>query len=269
MSEPAASVILATYNQPRALALALEGYARQTASEFEIVVADDGSRPETRALVAAFDARPTHHVWQEDEGFRKARILNAAFRRSHGGTLIFSDGDCIPPSDFVEQHLAAAGRNTFCVGGYVPLTPEQSGAMTAEAVRAGTFETDLLRGHRFRLATIHIQNMVYALVGKRNRPKVYGCNLSVDRETFVAINGFDENFDGFGKEDSDLRNRLVAISARPVSLWLRCTVFHLHPSLEAHPRGPERSREKAEAYYRRANVPARCDNGLVKGPGGT
>jgi glycosyltransferase involved in cell wall biosynthesis len=80
---------------------------------FELVVADDGSGPDTRAIVERFGAA---HVRQENTGFRKARIVNEAVRRSRGRTLIFSDGDCVPPAEFVEAHLAAAGPRD-CAGG--------------------------------------------------------------------------------------------------------------------------------------------------------
>ena len=255
MGDPDVSVILATYNRPNALERVLEGYQRQTASNFELIVADDGSAPPTRAVVERFGVR---HVRQEDDGFRKSRILNAAFRESRGRILVFSDGDCVPPPDYVGRHRTACGPNTFCVGGYVPLSEAWSRA-------ADPFAGDWLRGHRLRLTLTHLRNRIYIFLRKRHRPKVYGCNLSVDRDAFVAVNGFDENFDGFGKEDSDLRNRLLRHGARPVSLWNRCTVAHLHSSLDATQpsrRGP--SRRRARTYYRRPDVPARCANGLVK-----
>lgn len=252
---PAVTVIVATYDQPRALERVLAGYARQREKNFELIVADDGSGPETRAIVERAGAV---HVWQENTGFRKARIVNEAFRRSRGSTVIFSDGDCVPPADFVGTHLAAAGPNTFCVGGYVPLTPEQSAVFNPD------LEKELWTGHLGRLRRVHLQNLFYIACGARRRPKTYGCNLSVDRMTFEAVNGFDENFDGFGKEDSDLRNRLVAYGARPVSLWNRCVVFHLSAEAGVERPGRREAKEKAEAYYRRAEVPARCVNGLRK-----
>lgn len=252
------TVIIATYNQPRALSMALDGYARQTTRDFELIVADDGSGPETRAVVERFGVR---HVRQEDVGFRKAKALNAAFRESAGRTVIFTDGDCVPPRDFVAVHADACPPDGFCVGGYVPLTREQS--LTLDVTT--DFADGLLAGHRLRLWSVHLQNLLYIALRRPRRPKVYGCNVSVGRDAFVSVNGFDENFDGFGKEDSDLRNRLVASGARPASVWNRCAVFHLHPSIDGRGEGRSEVKTRAEEYYRRANVPARCANGLVKG----
>ena len=105
------SVILSTYNQPRALELSLWGFAAQAVRDFEVVIADDGSRPDTAALVEAMRARTgLHlvHVWHEDRGFRKTEILNRAILAAQGEYLIFSDGDCIPRRDLVAVHLAHA-----------------------------------------------------------------------------------------------------------------------------------------------------------------
>lgn len=109
------SVIVATYNWPSALRLSLQSLMRQTAHNFEIVVADDGSRNETRELIERLTKSspvPIIHSWQEDIGFSLARSRNQAVLKSHGDYLIFVDGDCIVPKDFVANHLklAASGK---------------------------------------------------------------------------------------------------------------------------------------------------------------
>ena len=102
------SVIVATYNWPSALRLSLQSLMRQTAHNFEIVVADDGSRNETRELIESL-AKTSHvpiiHSWQEDIGFRLARSRNQAVLKSHGDYLIFVDGDCIVPKDLSLIHI--------------------------------------------------------------------------------------------------------------------------------------------------------------------
>ena len=105
------SVIVATYNWPSALRLSLQSLMRQTAHNFEIVVADDGSRNETRELIERLTKSspvPIIHSWQEDIGFSLARSRNQAVLKSHGDYLIFVDGDCIVPKDFVASHLKLA-----------------------------------------------------------------------------------------------------------------------------------------------------------------
>ena len=115
MPAPAASVVISTYNQPQWLRKCLLGYARQDRTDFEMVLADDGSGAETAAMVESL--RPQlpfelKHVWQEDIGFRKCRALNQGIKAAQADYLVFSDGDCIPRADFVSQHLRQreAGR---------------------------------------------------------------------------------------------------------------------------------------------------------------
>ena len=262
-----ASVILSKFDQPRALSYALIGYQRQSTTDFEIVIADDGSDTETRAVVHEFEKHGTiriKHVWQENKGYRRSKIANEAVKISSGSTIILSDGDCIPHQDFVRHHLSRGGPNTFCVGGYVRLNDEQTMALTPELVRNGAFEPHATVKDFSRFRWMHWKNMLYIAFRHPRKPKVYGCNISVHRDLYYAVNGYNENFDGFGKEDSDLRNRLVAFGARPVSLWGRATVFHLTDKLDPKITQRRIPRKKNREYYDRPNVPSRCVNGLVK-----
>lgn len=249
------SVCLATFNQPRALTLALEGYARQTVTDFEIIVADDGSDDDTRAVIDSFRGRlPVVHVRHEHTVFRKAKILNEAVRKSRGQVLLFSDGDCIPEARLVEVHRAECGPLAFCVAGYVRVPADRT--PTIDQVKSGDFERlrDLDASKR---KWMHFKNCWL----RPARPKAYGCHLSVDRDAFHAVNGFDENFEGFGKEDSDLRDRLGRSGARPISLWDRVVVFHLDASIDPK-RATETPRSKDESYYRRSDVPVVCERGI-------
>jgi glycosyltransferase involved in cell wall biosynthesis len=266
---PLVSVILATFEQPNALAFALLGYARQSFRDFELVVADDGSGPETKEVVEEARRRgafPLKHVWQENKGFRRARITNEGARAAEGRILLVSDGDCVPHRDFVKAHAEACAPGAFCAGGYVRLDAERSLALTRENVAAGAYEAACTPAELRRFRWTHWRNRWALLFGHPRKPKVYGCNLSVDRSAFEAVNGFDENFDGFGKEDSDLRNRLRASGARPVSLWGKAWVYHVEDVVDPRCRERRIPRGDPYPYYGRPDVPFRCANGLVKAP---
>ncbi len=265
---PAVSVVFPTFDQPQALAFALLGYQRQSFTDFEVVVADDGSDEATRAVIEEFrrtSAFPVKHVWQENRGFRKPRIVNEGVRASEGRLLVFSDGDCIPHRDFLRAHAEAVGPGAFATGASVVLGAEYCRTLTREAVRAGDYERQVGWGTRLAFLWTHaVRNGLGVLFGKTGRPKILGRNVSVDREVFYAINGFDENYDGFGKEDSDLRNRLRRHGARPVSLWTRAWVYHVDDSADPVRRVPRIPRTTNLEYYRRPDTPVRCENGLVK-----
>jgi glycosyltransferase involved in cell wall biosynthesis len=261
------SVILSIFDQPNAFTYALLGYTRQTFKDFEVVIADDGSDTETRAIVDRFKkdgAYGVKHVWQENKGYRRSKIANEAVKISEGKVILLSDGDCIPHRDFVKAHAEAWRPGGFAVGGYVRLSAEYCPAMTEANVRAGEYEAQMTPGDRRRFRFTHWKGLWGVFFGNMKKPKVYGCNIGVDRETYFAVNGYDENFDGFGKEDSDLRNRLRRFGAKPTSLWGRAWVYHVDDIIDPKIRQRRIPRKKTTEYYDRAEIPVRCANGLVK-----
>jgi glycosyltransferase involved in cell wall biosynthesis len=269
MAAPRVSVILSIFDQPNAFTFALLGYRRQSVRDFELIVADDGSDQETRAIVDSFRKAgdfPIKHVWQENKGYRRAKIANEAVRASEGAILLLSDGDCIPHRDFVAVHAAHGGAGKFCTGGYVRLGPEYCRTMTRENVGAGDYERQMSAADARRFRWQHLKNRINLLFGSRKAPKVYGCNISVGRDAYFGVNGYDENFDGFGKEDSDLRNRLRRFGAKPVSLWGKAWVYHVDDAIDPKIRERRIPRRKNPEYYNRPGVPVYCENGLVRKP---
>lgn len=256
-----ASVILSTYNQPRLLDLVLTSYARQSCLDFEVVIADDGSGSETREVVERYVRTAPFrivHVWQPDEGFRKAEALNRAVLHSRAPYLIFSDGDCLASRTFVEEHLKAARVGRFVVGGHIRLTEPYTAAVTRQQVEAGEFEGKGTWLERLELWFTHLKSFVYILFRKRRKPKFYGLNFSLDRGSFFRVNGYDGSFKNSGKEDSDLRNRLQLAGVRGRSLWHRARVFHLfHPAHHSRQGWPE-----GRAYYNRPDLRPEAPYGL-------
>jgi glycosyltransferase involved in cell wall biosynthesis len=256
-----ASVILATYNQPRALDLSLRGYARQSTRDFEIVIADDGSGPETAELIAEHARRfpvPVRHVWQEDKPFRKALACNRAVLQSEGAHLVFSDSDCIPSRTFVEEHLGARAPRRFIIGGHIRLPKDYTESLTPDEVDSGRFEEMRWTAQTLGLWTTHLKSLFYIATGKRRKPKFYGLNFSTDRASFFHVNGFDATFQGVGREDSDLRNRLQLGGIRARSLWHRARVYH-----QFHGVTPGRDVSASiQAHLRRADLSHVSPDGL-------
>lgn len=269
MSDPAVSVILSTFDQPQALRYALLGYRRQTFRDFEVVVCDDGSDEETRRVLNELkkdSPYPIQEVWQPNTGYRRSKIANTGVRLSLGKMLVLTDGDCIPHQDFLRLHQENCPAGGFTVGGYGRLGPEESKALNPEMVARGEYEAFLTGRQRRSDRREHLWNILSGWVGKKGRPKVRGCNIGVSRQAYYDVNGYDENFDGFGKEDSDLRDRLVMAGKPWRSLWGRAYVFHIDDVIDLRVRKTRipRDKKRAQEYYRRPNVTARCANGLVK-----
>lgn len=231
------SVIISTYNQPAWLELALRGYAAQTFTDFEVVVADDGSGPDTRALLDRLRASlpfPLRHVWHEDDGFRKTIILNRALTASVGDYLVFTDGDCIPRADFLAQHATLRRPGHFLSGGYYKLPAGLSAAITpADVASQRCFDLAWLRARGLPRT---IKNLKLSARGRTadllnrltpTRATWNGMNASGWRTDLVAANGFDERMQ-YGGEDRELGERLRNAGLRARQIRYRAVCLHLH-----------------------------------------
>lgn len=259
------TLIIPSYNQPNCLRLMLEGVARQEFQDFDIVVGDDGSDPDTFEVFDEFAQRGQFEVTtttQADEGFRKGAALNNAVRKARGDQLVFIDGDCIPYADMIRRHVEAFDPARYCVAGYVRLTLEQSQALTRERVAEGAHEHLASAAQRRELSSIHWHNHLYRLTRKPRKPKVLGGNFSVGRELLYSINGFDNRFAGFSGEDSDIRNRLNNGGARGTSLWNSAFVCHLDHALDERRTKASVLRTKDRGFIKENSRIARTPDGL-------
>lgn len=240
---PSATVVVSTYNRPRVLELVLSGFARQTRTDFELIVADDGSGEETAAVVRQFERRSpvrVRHLWQEDRGFRKTMILNRAIVEAASDYLIFCDGDCLPHRAFVAGHLKTRAAGRFLFGHAVFLGPESTAALAPDDVESGRFEAwtwGRLRGgpggtdrrvyNGLYLGTGWLSRAAAVWFDRHGR-RARGRNLSVARADLLAVNGWNQDYQRPGREDDDLVVRLYRLGRRGRSVRFRAVVFHLH-----------------------------------------
>lgn len=246
------SVILTTYNSPDWLAKVLWGYASQSYGAFDVVIADDGSTDETAAVIHRFQKKTSlrlKHVWHEDNGFRKCEILNKAIEQCDGEYLLFSDGDCVPRSDFVRVHARFAQPGHFLSGGYYKLPMSISNAVTPKQIKSGeAFQLPWLRKQGLPLSHRYLRLMQRpALADLLNRltttkPTWNGNNSSGWKSDIVAANGFDERM-RYGGLDRELGERLENAGIRGKHVRFQALCLHLD-----HPRGYEN-----EADWKRNN----------------
>lgn len=215
MKPASLAIVISTYNAPDFLRLALEGYRQQSVSHFSIYIADDGSGDETKALIEKIKNDfpvPIHHIWQEDDGFRKARIHNKVIQKITEPYTLLTDGDCIPLPDLVRSHLKFAHNDFFISGSRILLSED----WTKRLCREPSLQTaqsplwwlkQLLAGNVNRFFPLLLAPQLSPPVSKL--AGIRGCHLSCPTKALVRINGFDENFEGWGREDSDLTARLL------------------------------------------------------------
>jgi len=231
------AVVLSTYNQPEALEMVLWGYAAQRHRDFEVVIADDGTTRETADVLRRMRGETgleIRHVWHEDAGFRKCEILNRAILATDCEYLVFSDGDCIPRSDFLSVHVAHATPQRFLSGGYLKLPAGVSRQITREAIVNGSaFRTTWLREqgwHPGRRAVRLLESRAAAGILDRltpTRATWNGHNASTWRAALVQVNGYDMDM-GYGGEDRALGERLRNLGFRGVQIRHRAPCLHLH-----------------------------------------
>lgn len=230
------AVIVTTYNRPDALAAVLEGYLSQTDNNFELLVADDGSRQDTTQVIQQFQTRatfPVQHIWQDDDGFRAAAIRNRALAATAADYIIFTDGDCIPLVDFVARHRLLSEQGCFLSGNRLLLSQRFTQEVLQEKVpvhlwRFGDWLKARVRGRINRLMPLlQLPDLAWR---KRDPQRWQGaktCNLSAFREDLLRVNGLDESYTGWGQEDSDLVVRLIRAGLINKSARFAAPVLHL------------------------------------------
>ena len=268
------SIIVSTYNSPNSLRLCLLGFLVQTAKDFEILIADDGSDDSTLEVLddPAFELLRIRHVWHEDRGFRKSRILNRAIASSSADYVIFCDGDCIPRNDFVASHLKHARAGCFISGTRVDLAEEIHRRFVDSDVLENrifdiNFLTELsedLTRHKYRLVRNKYLARFLDLLTYRYCV-FHGSNASVWRKDLIRVNGFDHDFVGYGSEDRDLGVRLRNAGVRSKFLKFSLVQIHLahgrdHIDSEAWPRN--RRRFKARFFNGDTHVANGLDTAL-------
>ncbi len=251
---------MSTYENPRSLGRILENLKAGTKRPDEIHVAEDGSNEETLQVVKNF-TQPINHHCQEDKGFRKAKILNRAVNGCQGDYVVFLDGDCLPHKDFVRDHMAMAEKGYFVQGRRCFVRENQvdallQGKTSLSRLMLSGKVSGLLKSFRLPKPIVKVNRDMYGLLG---------CNLGAWKDDLLAVNGFDEDYEGWGREDSDLGARLYNLGLRRKMVYGRALVYHLNH--------PENKRDHLDENDRRleetiSSGKKRCSNGIVKNSSG-
>lgn len=226
------ALLISTYNWPEALKLCLDSLVRQTVYPDEVLIADDGSGQETRKLICEFQGRfdvPVKHIWQEDKGFRLSEIRNKAIAGCTSDYIIQIDGDILMERHFIEDHIRFAVKNSVVVGSRSSLSEAYTRVLLAGGVLPGKKALD--RNSNNFLNSKRVPFLSPLLAGYntsgRNRYYAKGCNMAFWLEDMLAVNGYDESFVGWGREDSDLVVRLLFKGCSLRRLKMAAVQYHL------------------------------------------
>ncbi|MBZ4189551.1 glycosyltransferase family 2 protein [Niabella sp. 3A5MI-3] len=223
-------MIISTYNWPEALECCLKSILRQSRLPNEVIIADDGSTTETRLLIERFQPLfpvPLLHVWQPDEGFQLARIRNKAIARAQHDYVIQIDSDLILHKRFVEDHLKLSRPGSFATGSRVILSASYSQRLlTLKKGKASLFRWSSLNknnGLRIPLLT--------RLYKKHRADDIFylrGCNMAFWRKDLIAVNGYNEEIQGWGREDNEIAARLINLGIVKMVVKHSAIVYHIY-----------------------------------------
>ena len=223
------SLIITTYNRPEALNLVLESVKRQTVIPDEVIVADDGSTHETLDLIIE-SARtfPTKiiHAWQEDEGYRLSRSKNNAVAQANGDYLIFLDGDLITHPRFVESHLSFAKPGRLLSGGRVMLSPRYTAKLVERQKLPRMVSAFVSSENRHNFFDSAFLSKVFTYKSNTEE-NMKGGNSSMFKSDYYMLNGYDENFVGWGYEDSEFAVRAMRAGMTKWKLRFSAVTYHL------------------------------------------
>ena len=225
------SLIITTYNWKEALELSLLSAFAQNILPAEIIIADDGSKGDTKRTINVLSKKspmPIIHSWQEDKGFRLTLSRNKAIAKSSGDYIVMIDGDIIMAPDFINDHCKIARTNFFVQGSRVILSEKKSWELIERKnIKLSFFNVGF--GNRKNIIR---SSLLSSLFSKANNSLsgIRGCNIAFWRNDAVRINGFNEDLVGWGRDDSEFAARLINIGLKRLTLKFRANAYHLfHP----------------------------------------
>lgn len=265
IKKPSVSLIVTTYNQKERLKLVLDSILHQETMPQEVLIADDGSNRDTREMIRNYQDQfiiPLRHVWQEDEGYRLARSRNRAISNARGEYVIIVDGDMILSPSFVADHLKFCKKGSFNQGGRILLNESQTQEILQEdcyhrALQKKTFKSTripFLAKIIFSLSTLKKN----AITRDKFLP-VRGCNMAFYKEDALKINGFNQDFIGWGREDSEFVVRFLNAGGIMKRIKFCAIAYHLY-----HHENTRQMLEENHKIYLQSIIENKtwCDNGL-------
>ena len=255
------ALLITTYNWKEALSLVLDSLKIQSQLPDEVLIADDGSDDATKQLIDEFRQTfqiPIKHIWQEDLGFRKSMILNKTIAQAEADYIIQIDGDCIMHKDFIKDHIKNSKPNVYLYGSRVHILPRYvDRVIKQQLIYFNIFSKET----KDRSRNLHIPLFANFYTPQKKTKRVRGCNFSYWKNDVIAINGYDENYEGWGSEDDDISIRLSNLGLLAKKLRYIAIVYHI---FHTHP--PKVNIGKNESLYliAKQKKSIKCKNGIDK-----
>lgn len=262
MSVKLTTLLIATYNWPEALELVFKSILQQTVPVGEILIADDGSDQRTRTVIESFRLQTTitvNHYWHEDKGFRKTIIMNEALSFAKGDYIIQIDGDIILHPHFIEDHLKEA-KNGFYIKGSRSMLSENRSRQILKSKDVQIHPLTSGVGSKINASRLPLLSFLFR-GDKYKSNNLRGCNFSFWKQDFIAVNGYNNDLEGWGHEDIELAARLTNFGLKQRQLKLKAVCFHLFHKI--NPRHNEDLNYKKYLEVVEDRI-IQCKNGIKK-----
>ena len=240
------SVVVSAYDNWRSLDATLLGYRLQNRAPDELILAEDSTFPAVAEVVARHAAQapfPLRHLHQTDEGFRKCLVLNRAIAAAQGDALLFTDADCLPRADLLQQVERCLRPGRFVSAGShidLPASFHQHTLRAEMITDQRVFDPTFLAAHGVRAPRLRLLRAGWLprLLDRLTPRDAFVGNCSAAwRADLLRVGGFDEVM-GYGAEDRNLGIRLNHAGVRGLRARHSLVLLHL-----GHPRSYSRAAE--------------------------
>lgn len=257
------TLLITTYNWPEALDITLRSIDNQTIKPTEIIIADDGSSKETQNLIEKWQTKsktPIIHSWQEDIGFRAAASRNKAIAKSSGEYIIMIDGDLVLHPNFIENHLKHCKTNQFTIGPRVLLKENYSKSLLVEKNIDFSIKSKQILANRKNTINSSLLSKMFSHITKSDK-QVRSCNMACFKNDLITVNGFNEDFIGWGREDTELVVRLLNKNIKRKNIKFNANTLHVF-----HKENNKKMLSTNDAILEKTRIEklTRCKNGLDK-----
>ncbi|MCB9072187.1 MAG: glycosyltransferase [Bdellovibrionaceae bacterium] len=237
-----ASVVIAFYNNWQFLELVLASLETQTFKDFEVIIADDGSRQEVVETIHRF-MKTTNlsimHLWQPDNGWRKVELLNKSLAMASSDYIITLDQDCIVHKEFIKEHILNREEKTILSGRRAEFTPFINRRLTPKKIKNDYIQKNYwwmwffmfyIKDNQWLKGIYLNDSWLRRRINRRPR-RLVGCNMSYFKHDLIAINGYDMSFAApCGAEDADIEKRALNAGYKIKSVIHAAVQYHLfHP----------------------------------------
>jgi glycosyltransferase involved in cell wall biosynthesis len=253
------SLIVTTYNWKEALEAVLKSVLRQSELPDEVIIADDGSREDTKTLIEQFQTTfpvPLIHSWQEDNGFQLSMSRNRAIAVAQGEYIIMIDGDMVLSSSFIASHKKAAKVGWFVQGGRVLTNESASKAIMKHDAIPSIFSSGLK--NRKNCISHPLISKLFSYQ-RNNDNATRGCNMAFWKNDVIAVNGFNQDFVGWGREDSEFVHRMLNADKNRLYLKFAGVGYHLFHNENSRASLGENDQILENTITKRLT---RCENGI-------